>query len=69
MYEGHGDIVMVGAKRFLPGDPRLPGVEADLRAAEGKWAEALALYRELASRYPDSKLLARRVVYVEKQNG
>jgi spermidine synthase len=45
----------------LEGDPRLIGVEAELRAAEGKKAEARELYEELLKSMPDSRYLSRKI--------
>jgi spermidine synthase len=49
------------AKRLLPGDPRLLGVEADLRIAAGEPARARELLQALLEDAPDSVYLRRRL--------
>jgi len=53
------------AAQLLPDDPRLIGVEADLRAAQGRNAEAAKLYRRLLELQPDNKYVRRRLKRVE----
>ena len=52
---------LANARALLPGDPRLIGTEADLRAAEGKHAEATTLYRQLLEQQPGNRYLLRRL--------
>ncbi len=49
------------AKELLGDDPRLIGVEADLRAEQGRRAEAAALYERLLKLQPDNKYAQRRL--------
>ncbi len=49
------------ARGFLPGDPRILGVEADLRAAAGDLAAAAALYERLLADQPDNAYVQRRL--------
>ncbi len=49
------------AKQNLRGDPRLIGVEADLRERQGRKEEAKKLFQKLQLRAPDSRYLARRL--------
>ena len=49
------------ARALLPDDPRLIGTEADLRAAQGKHAEAATLYRQLLEKQPGNRYLQRRL--------
>jgi len=55
------------ARRLLEGDPRLLGVEADLRARQGRAKEAAALYRRLLELQPSNRYLARRLARVEPE--
>ncbi|MFQ5843750.1 MAG: tetratricopeptide repeat protein, partial [Planctomycetota bacterium] len=55
------------ARRLLPGDPRLVGTEADLRAAQGDREEAARLYEQLLERRPDSVYLQRRLRRVRER--
>ena len=55
------------ARALLPDDPRLIGTEADLRAAEGKDAEAAALYQQLLEQQPGNRYLLRRLKRVTGQ--
>ncbi|MEM8884778.1 MAG: fused MFS/spermidine synthase [Planctomycetota bacterium] len=52
------------ARQLLAGDPRLLGVEADIRAAQGQAEEAARLYRELLKSQPDNEYLKRRLARV-----
>ena len=56
---------LANARALLPDDPRLIGTEADLRAAEGKHADAAALYRQLLELQPGNRYLLRRLKRVE----
>jgi spermidine synthase len=53
------------ARLYLPGDPRLVGLEGDLRAAEGRREEAVALFRELLEAHGDSAFLERKIAALE----
>ena len=53
------------ARALLPDDPRLTGIEADVRAAMGEREEAARLYRVLLRNQPDNAYLKRRLARVE----
>ncbi len=55
------------ARRYLGDDPRLLGVEADLRAKQGRRAEAAALYRRLLATQPDNVYVKRRLAHVTEE--
>jgi hypothetical protein len=56
---------LVRARLRLPNDDRVTGVEAELRIAEGKPAEAAALFEVLLKRAPDSAYLKRRLALLK----
>jgi hypothetical protein len=49
------------ARGYLAGDPRLAGLEADLREAQGNREEAAQLLEKLLARDPESAYLKRRI--------
>lgn len=49
------------ARHLLGEDPRLIGVEAEIHEAAGEGEQAVALYRRLLERMPDSRYLRRRI--------
>jgi hypothetical protein len=53
------------ARRLLPGDVRLLGVEADLRTVLGQKERARELLRQLLGRTPDSEYLRRRIAALD----
>jgi len=60
------DAFLKKAAELLPDDPRLIGVEADLRAAQKRYPLAAALYRKLLEVQPDNDYLRRRLARVER---
>jgi hypothetical protein len=54
------------AELHLPGDPRLPGVEADLRIARGETVRARELLTEMLRAAPDSAWLRRRIAALDR---
>ncbi len=58
--------ILETARSCLPGDVRLLGVEADVRAARGEKDRARELLRQLLLRAPDSDYLKRRLAALEK---
>lgn len=53
------------ARLRLPNDPRIVGVEAELRIAQGKPKQAAALFEALLKRNPDSAYLKRRLALLK----
>jgi len=52
---------LLEAERRLGRDPRLQGIRAELRVAQGRDADAAEIFRALLARYPDSAYLRRRI--------
>ena len=61
----NSDAFLKQAARLLREDPRLLGVEADLRAAQGRNALAAELYRMVLERQPDNEYVRRRLARVK----
>jgi spermidine synthase len=56
---------LLEAERGLSRDPRIEGVRAELRVAQGRDADAAEIFRGLLARYPDSAYLRRRIAALE----
>lgn len=61
----NNDGFLKQASRLLPGDPRILGVEADIRAAQGRNALAAELYRKVIELQPDNEYARRRLARVK----
>ncbi len=53
------------AERRLGKDPRIDGIRAELRVAQGRNRDAAAIFSGLLDRYPDSAYLRRRIAALE----
>jgi len=60
-----GIVHLREAERDLGGDPRIRGIRAELRVAQGRDADAIGIFRDLLLDYPDSAYLRRRLAALE----
>jgi hypothetical protein len=56
---------LLEAERDLGRDPRIEGIRAELRVAQGRNADAAEIFSGLLARYPDSAYLRRRIAALE----
>jgi spermidine synthase len=57
------------ARGYIAGDPRLVGLEAELRAAQGNNDAAIELFEKLLAKDPSSVYLKRRIAALRRENG